>query len=672
MVERGGGTNPMTTSPRQPQNSPLEDLAHYGVQAPVLLDSCAFLVEGAWQKCDGHAELTALLERDRELFVALLWLQQGSTSSAVKHVTPVQAMVLVQNLGLERARYAALGIAIFRALRIGRSQSFPYDEFWTEALATGISTGMLSSAVQESCPLLGFLEGFLARVGAAVLASSMPQRYDGLAALDPQNPPSDEVLGKHFGVDVPTVSWALLCQFGMPESVWAPARKLSVRNLLTTQVVRADTTPEMLDLATIVGRMIAGDAPERRNLWPAFVARRTELELGREELNTECDAIVDEWWDWGELLALPVRTLPGFASLSDWNERNVEPTRFNFTEGRVSLCHDRNHGLDVLVVEGDPATREGTELALLNAGHTVRVARDGIEAMRIVAQATPQVVLAARRSEGIDGLELCSRLRSTDFGKRIYFVLSIDEESSDELGLAYACKINDFVPRSASLDVIRARLEAAHNFFEQLTSVDSDRRITRNHCEESRRIAARMKEDSVTDALTGLPNRRYAMDRLAEEWLRTKRNDDTISVIMLDIDFFKSVNDDHGHDVGDVVLRETAQVIEQVTRRNEKACRIGGEEFLIICTEASLSDAASCAERVRASIEAHVIETGDFHRNVTVSLGVAERTASVADLDELFKLADEAIYAAKESGRNAVALAPDNRLARFVGERLAG
>lgn len=662
----------MTTPPDSPQSRPLADLAHYGVQAPVLLDSCAFLAEGAWQKCDGRAELTALLERDRDLFVALLWLQQGTTSAAVQHVTPVQAMVLVQSVGLERARHAALGMAIFRALRIGRSEAFPYDEFWTEALATGISTGMLSSAVQERCPLVGFLEGFLARVGAVVLANSMPERYDGLAALDPKSPPSDEDLGKHFGVDVPTVSWALLSQLGMPESVWAPARKLSVQNLLTSQVVRSGARPEMLDLATIVGRMIAGDATERRTLWPAFVARRTELELGREELNTECDAIVDEWWDWGELLALPVRTLPGFASLSDWNERNVEPTRFNFTEGRVSLSHDRTRGLSVLVVEGDPATREGTEHVLREAGHSVRVARDGLEALRVFAQATPQVVLAARRSEGLDGLELCARLRSTELGKRLYFVLSIDDESADELALAYACQINDFVSRTAGLDVIRARIEAAHNFFEQLTIVDRDRRITRNHCEESRRIAARMKEDSVTDALTGLPNRRYAMDRLAEEWLRTKRNGDTLSVIMLDIDFFKRVNDDHGHDVGDVVLRETAQVIEKVTRRNEKACRIGGEEFLIICTEASLSDAASCAERVRASIEAHVIETGDFHRNVTVSLGVAERTDGVADLDELFKLADEAIYAAKENGRNAVALAPDNRLARFVGERLAG
>ena len=113
-------------------------------------------------------------------------------------------------------------------------------------------------------------------------------------------------------------------------------------------------------------------------------------------------------------------------------------------------------------------------------------------------------------------------------------------------------------------------------------------------------------------------------------------------------------------------------MLHDVTRRNESACRIGGEEFLVICSDADLAAAASCAERVRKAIESHTMRFAGFDGSVTVSLGVAQCSADIGDPSGLLKASDEAGYRAKETGRNRVVLWPSFEVARFVGDRLAG
>lgn len=648
----------------------IRGLNTFGVRLPHIPEPLSFLLRCRWNANVHTADLIALLQQDRDLFVALTWLQLGPSDETCPTVSRQQATTLVASLTPELARYAVLGFTLFRSLRLGRSRHFPYDEFWTEALAWGIAARALSESVGPRCKVTAFFEALLGSVGEAALVASDPEIYDSLTPNGRQLP--EHELQAHFGIDVHTVTWTLLRDLGFP-------RPMYQRALVESRKLRNATAPAcpkgsagLLDLSEIVGRIIAGDAAERCSLWPDFVAKRNDMEMGRDELNTVCDGIVNDWWDWGDLLSLPVRTLPGFATLSDWNERGGTPKRFNPSEGKPRVPRDQTKGLDILFVENDAMARLRVTRMLKNAGHSVRTAQNGSEALARIAESPPQIVLADWHMAHMDGLELCEHLRRTELGKRIFFILLVGTESSEALIGAYKIGINDFVRKGAPLDVLRARVCAAHKFIDQWALVDGDRRVIRNHCEESRRIAAEMKDDSLTDALTELPNRRYAMDRLGEEWLRTKRNGDTLSVIMLDIDFFKKVNDKYGHDVGDVVLRETAAILQSVTRRNEKACRIGGEEFLVICSESSLAEAASCAERVRASIEAHRIQWGLFDDGVTVSLGVAERSAECANHEDLIKRADEAIYAAKESGRNCVVLAPDNRVARFVGERLAG
>jgi diguanylate cyclase (GGDEF)-like protein len=161
-----------------------------------------------------------------------------------------------------------------------------------------------------------------------------------------------------------------------------------------------------------------------------------------------------------------------------------------------------------------------------------------------------------------------------------------------------------------------------------------------------------------TDFLTALPNRRYAIERPEKEWRSSLRTGKGLSVAMVDIDHFKRVNDCYGHDVGDIVLRETARVLRRVTRRGDQVCRLGGEEFLVINVNSDLASAVSCAERLRSGVERHVIECPGFRGGVTISLGVAELGPEM-DVDLLLKVADQAVYEAKAAGRNRICTSDD-------------
>jgi diguanylate cyclase (GGDEF)-like protein len=164
---------------------------------------------------------------------------------------------------------------------------------------------------------------------------------------------------------------------------------------------------------------------------------------------------------------------------------------------------------------------------------------------------------------------------------------------------------------------------------------------------------------AITDELTQLYNRRYFHTSLDAEISRAKRYAHSISLLILDIDHFKQVNDNHGHQIGDQVLSELGTTITSITRENDIVARYGGEEFAIILPEAELPEACDCAEKIRKAIEkkGFILEDGSF-LNLTTSIGVASAgriKIPVKDVAEnIIKLADQALYKAKESGRNRV------------------
>jgi len=165
---------------------------------------------------------------------------------------------------------------------------------------------------------------------------------------------------------------------------------------------------------------------------------------------------------------------------------------------------------------------------------------------------------------------------------------------------------------------------------------------------------------ALMDGLTGLYNKRYFENRLFQEFSRYQRTGSSMSLIQLDLDFFKKVNDTWGHQAGDEVLKKVSEIIMSNCRANEVAARVGGEEMCIIAIDCDAEEAASLAERLRREIEMHPICWQDVEITLTSSFGVAMATGEVSSALELFQCADKALYHAKKTGRNKVCIYDSN------------
>ncbi len=163
-----------------------------------------------------------------------------------------------------------------------------------------------------------------------------------------------------------------------------------------------------------------------------------------------------------------------------------------------------------------------------------------------------------------------------------------------------------------------------------------------------------LREISVQDPLTRIPNRRYLDEYMVREIARTRRYDRSLSLLMIDVDHFKRVNDTYGHVCGDAVLRDLAQVISNRLRQSEFLARYGGEEFALLLPETDVQGAALVAEQVRALVDGHDFCCGDEVIPVTISVGVGAWTPSMTQASDLIEAADAKLYQAKHAGRNRV------------------
>ena len=170
-----------------------------------------------------------------------------------------------------------------------------------------------------------------------------------------------------------------------------------------------------------------------------------------------------------------------------------------------------------------------------------------------------------------------------------------------------------------------------------------------------------LEQENIADPLTGVYNRRHLDSRLNEEVSRARRHGLPLAVLMLDIDHFKRINDEHGHQVGDQVLVQFAALVNQQLREPDMAARYGGEEFVVIAPQTTRNDAVNLAERLRARVESAVFRVTDatppgekLEIRLTCSIGVAELSEAIGRADTLLHCADQNLYRAKHAGRNRV------------------
>jgi two-component system cell cycle response regulator len=298
----------------------------------------------------------------------------------------------------------------------------------------------------------------------------------------------------------------------------------------------------------------------------------------------------------------------------------------------------------VLLVDDSPATSERIK-SILSPHHTVDHEQDPQEALFRAAEGDYDLAIVSLNLKQIDGLRLCSHLRSLDRTRVLPILVVVDPDDNVRLLRGLDLGVNDYLVRPVDRNEMLARVRT---------------QVRRKRFADRLRDNVQMTiEMAVTDGLTGLHNRRYLERHIVTLVQQAVARQKPLSVLVLDIDHFKSINDGFGHAVGDDVLREFSRRVRKAVRGIDLACRMGGEEFVIAMPDTDAALAMVVGERLRQKIagERFRIPESEESIEVTVSIGISS-LASTQDTPEiLLKRADEALYEAKRAGRNRVAAA---------------
>ena len=281
-------------------------------------------------------------------------------------------------------------------------------------------------------------------------------------------------------------------------------------------------------------------------------------------------------------------------------------------------------------------------IELLDDKYDVLVSLSGRRALEIVDETHVDIILLDILMPDINGYDVCRVLKSKERTKSIpviFITANTDEESIDQ---AFEVGGIDYITKPFKALELLARVKTQLNVQKLIQEL-----------EESRKD---MELLASQDHMTKLYNRRYFSEISASIFKLSKRNQNNLSVLMLDIDKFKNINDTFGHHVGDDVIISLANVLKEFSRESDVACRFGGEEFLILLPETAIDGAFSIGEKIRKHVEELVIEFGKKQTlQFTISVGVSEVDFErEKNIEQTIHRADDALYAAKESGRNKV------------------
>ena len=303
--------------------------------------------------------------------------------------------------------------------------------------------------------------------------------------------------------------------------------------------------------------------------------------------------------------------------------------------------------MKILIAEDDPVSRRLLEAKLVKWGYDVVVTCDGDEAWEALrAEDAPRLAILDWMMPGLDGVEICGRMRKEAREPYIYIILLTALHRDEDLVTGMEAGADDYITKPFKANELRVRLRAGRRIIE-----------LQNELIEAREA---LRERATHDPLTGLWNHEEILRILRRHLSRAKREGGEVSVIMADLDHFKNVNDTHGHMAGDTVLRQTAVRMLSMVRDYDYVGRYGGEEFLIVLPGSDMEGATVLAERLCLSISSQSMDIPEGMIPVTISLGVANNCKEKkSDTDSLVHAADLALYRAKEKGRNRVEIATD-------------
>ena len=310
-------------------------------------------------------------------------------------------------------------------------------------------------------------------------------------------------------------------------------------------------------------------------------------------------------------------------------------------DGLRAMESINSEGGRILLIDSD--VRHADRLrGYLVASNQVDVLANPADAVLAVGSGSYELALVSMALGDFDPLRVCSQMRTVEQSRTLPIILIADEADRPRVVRGLDLGVNDFIMRPVERNELMARVR---------TQIRRQR-----YAAELRQSVTNTLALAVTDELTGLYNRRYFDRHLALMLEKAREQERDMALMLIDMDFFKEVNDTHGHDIGDAVLREFSVRLRRNIRGVDLACRFGGEEFVVLMPDTDYRQAQNVAERVRTAVAERGFDTGPSSRalTVTVSVGVALNESEHDTPEMILKRADVALYRAKREGRNRV------------------
>jgi diguanylate cyclase (GGDEF)-like protein len=556
----------------------------------------------------------------------------------------------VNVLGLSVVRNLALGFSLVSNYRSGTCAGFDYSAFWTRAIVNALALQSVVRRTQLASPEESFCCGLLADIGKLALITVHPKEYalllGRLAAGNIPDENYDAALRtaeiEAFALHHDDLTAAMLTDWGFPRALLEPVYfRHNPEDSSFARDSRGERLLGAVRLADVITSICLAEPDARPVLMATLAERAQVLQLESEVLESIVDGVVRDWREWSVLLQLDIpAAVPAYSSM-------LEPKPEDVTKDVEAFKPALR-----LVLAGKPSTQRNVLRDLLLAlGYEVFESDTGQRAIELVVSVQAQIVIADWQMPGLDGIQLTRALREMRTGRGMYIVILSEQQDEDHLLVAFEAGADDCLSKPVSDKVLSARLRAANRLFSLQEEVQHDHEEMSHFAAELAVSNRRLHEASVTDPLTGFYNRRYAMDRIEKDWSACGRSGRSLSCVMLDLDNFKQINDTYGHDTGDKVLTGLAAVLKETLRSQDVICRVGGDEFLVICPDSDARAVRFCAERLLAAANALVIEAAQGALRCSISIGVATRSADMINTGMLIKAADEGMYKAKLKGR---------------------
>jgi diguanylate cyclase (GGDEF)-like protein len=579
-------------------------------------------------------DITRMVKADPAIAGRILRYANAAHGGSMRHIVSLGQAITF--LGMSRVRQIVLGFSLIDDYRCGPCPAFDYIGYWKGALAAGIAAQRLAQVARAPADE-SYTCGLLAGVGRLGFATAFPAAYAEILRSGLAGEALNVEENKRFGIEHVQLSAEMLDGWGLPAVFTSAVRdhELPAKSRLEPGS-RSYTLCLALGLAVRIGQLLSLDDDQRWHLFPALFGAATPLDMTEEEVRALLKLVVDDWQSWANDLKLPARIHPDLSEL--------------LSDTPVGLSDHVKSGTDavplrfmMLVNDTERSSRLSNQLE----GLGYQVTRgSGIPEYPLWSQDVPVGVVIIDTGDAQRNDIRLLRNQQGAGGRSLHIIALIPDAAKSEASRLLQEGADDYLLYGFTEAALHLRVLNARHRFSLQAADRAVRELAADSGRESDGDDRQLPSEASRDPVTHLLDRRHGLERISREWSIATRDVAPIACMVLAIDHFKQVHDQHGHDVGNTVLRQIAAIVAHCCRSSDIVFRHGEEEFCIVCPGIHEPKVRLLADRIAATVRTHEFVLPSGTLRVASRIGIAVRSPEITSPEAMI---DEAVKAAKNS-----------------------